>query len=145
MYEEKNNLKKFGQIKISEIMIKNPLSITPNEKISTTELLMVRKNIGGLPVVDSSEKKELIGIITQRDIRLARFAMSLDTPNTLVEDLMTSKPFVAKESDTILATLKKMFDNNIERMPVVNNNNELIGLVLEKTILERLLKYITNE
>ena len=38
-----------------------------------------------------------------------------------------------------------MFDNNIERMPVVNNDNELIGLVLEKTILERLLKFITNE
>lgn len=145
MQEEKNSLKEFGQLKISRIMVKDPLYITPNEKISATELLMIRKNIGGLPVVDSHENKILIGIITQRDIRLARFAMSLDKPNTLVKDLMTSKPYVIQESDTIIDALKKMFENNVERIPVINNNNELIGLVLEKTILEKLLKYLIND
>ncbi|MFW9876733.1 MAG: CBS domain-containing protein [Candidatus Thorarchaeota archaeon] len=77
-----NGLKKFSEIKVSEIMIKDPLSITPDEKISATELLMLRKKIGGLPVVKDQKNNQLIGIITQRDIRLARFAMSLETPNT---------------------------------------------------------------
>ncbi|MBY9006826.1 MAG: CBS domain-containing protein [Candidatus Lokiarchaeota archaeon] len=145
MREENKTIQQFGLLKISEIMVKDPLYITPNEKISATELLMVRKNIGGLPVVESNKNKKLIGIITQRDIRLARFAMSLDKPNTLVSDLMTSEPYIIKESDTLIDTLKKMFDNNVERIPVVNDKNELIGLVLEKTVLEKLMKYLISD
>ncbi len=143
MPEEDKTLQKFGQLKISEIMVEDPLYITPNEKISTTELLMVRKNIGGLPVVESQDNKKLVGIITQRDIRLARFAMSLDKPNTLVKDLMTSELYIIKQNDMLIDALKKMFDNNVERIPVVNDKNELIGLVLEKTILIKLMNYLT--
>ena len=94
-------LQKFSQITVSEIMNKNPLFTTPNEKISTTELLMLRKKVGGLPVIKDQKNKQLIGIITQRDIRLARFAMSLESPNTSVKDLMTSEPFVVKKDDNL--------------------------------------------
>ena len=139
---KENQLSNFGEIKISEIMIKDPLYITPNEKISTTELLMLRKNIGGLPVVKNSLKKEIIGIITQRDIRLARFAMNLESPNTKVKDLMTSEPFVVKNEDKLIYVLEIMIEKKIQRLPVVNENNELIGLVLQNEILKTLFKYM---
>lgn len=135
---EKDSLKIFGEIKVSEIMVKNPLYINPGEKISKTELLMLRKNIGGLPVVDKS-RGNLIGIITQRDIRLARFAMTLDTT---VKDLMTPEPFVIKESTSLKEALEIMFKNKIERLPVVNEKNELIGLVLQQEILKKLLMFL---
>jgi len=140
MVEDKLN--KFGEVKVSEIMISNPLYITPNEKISTTELLMLRKNIGGLPVVKNLIKKQLVGIITQRDIRLARFAMNLESPNKTVKDLMTPEPFVVKKDTTIKQALALMFDKNIERLPVVNENNELIGLLLQNNILKSLLEHL---
>jgi IMP dehydrogenase len=139
-----HNLQQFGQIKVGEIMIQDPLYITPNEKISTTELLMLRKNIGGLPVVSSRDEKQLLGIITQRDIRLAKFAMSIES-QTLVRDLMTSEPYVAKKTDTLKNILKKMFRFNIERLPVVNEQNQLVGLVLERNILDKLAEYLINE
>jgi IMP dehydrogenase len=129
------DLEEFGNIKIKDIMIKDPLHIKPEEKISKTELLMLKKNIGGLPVVQNGK---LIGIITQRDIRLARFAVSLESPNTLVKDLYTPEPFILKENDTIKDATKKMFKHDVERLPVVNRNNELVGLVLERQILEQL-------
>ncbi|MHA1488271.1 MAG: CBS domain-containing protein [Promethearchaeota archaeon] len=135
---EKDSLKYFGEIKVSEIMIKNPLYINPGEKISKTELLMLRKKIGGLPVVDKT-RGNLIGIITQRDIRLARFAMTLDTT---VKDLMTPEPFVTKESTSLKEALEIMFKNKIERLPVVNDKNELIGLVLQQEILKKLLMFL---
>ncbi len=136
-----DRLKTFGEIKVTEIMVSDPIYTTPDEKISKTELLMLRKNINGLPVVD--DKKKVIGIITQRDIRLARFAISLESPNTIVKDLMTPEPYIVKENDTIKKALEIMFENNIERLPVVNeNNDELIGLVLETTILKKLLEYL---
>ena len=100
--------------------------------------------MGGLPVVDEQKRKSLVGIITQRDIRLARFAVSLESPHTLVKDLMTPEPYVAKKDDTILQVLTRMFKYKIERLPVINDNNELIGLVLEKSILKKLMEFFNQ-
>ncbi|MFW9999555.1 MAG: CBS domain-containing protein [Candidatus Hodarchaeota archaeon] len=136
-----DRLEQFSKIKVSNIMIKDPLFTLPNEKISATELIMVRKNIGGLPVVNDSKNKILIGIITQRDIRLARFAMNLNSPNIIVKDLMTPEPFVVKKDDTVKYVLEIMFDKKIQRLPVVNDNNELIGLVIQNMILKTLLEF----
>lgn len=135
-----DRLKELSELKVSSIMIKDPLYTFPNEKISATELLMIRKNIGGLPVVKDRKSMELIGIITQRDIRLAKFAMSLDSPNTTVKDLMTLEPFVVRKNDTLLYVLEVMFGKKIQRLPVVNENNELIGLVMQNEILQKLLE-----
>jgi IMP dehydrogenase len=137
-----DRLQKFSKIEVSEIMIKNPLFITPNEKISTTELLMLRKKVGGLPVIKDQKDKQLIGIITQRDIRLARFAMTLESPNTTVKDLMTSEPFVVKKDEIIKNILELMFEKNIQRLPVVNDNNQLIGLIVQSQILKKLFDYM---
>ncbi|MFX1390861.1 MAG: CBS domain-containing protein [Promethearchaeota archaeon] len=137
-----DRLAQLGEILVSEIMIKEPLFTFPNEKISATELLMVRKNISGLPVVNDRKTKQLIGIITQRDIRLARFAMSFDSPDTKVKDLMTSEPFVVRNDDTLKYVLEIMMEKKIQRLPVVNENNELIGIVLRNEILKQVLKYM---
>ena len=137
-----DRLKELSESKVSSIMIKDPLYTFPNEKISATELLMIRKNIGGLPVVKDRKDRQLIGIITQRDIRLARFAMSLDSPNTTVKDLMTLEPFVVRKNDTLMYVLEVMFGKKIQRVPVVDENNELIGLVMQNEILQKLLEYM---
>ena len=137
-----DRLRQLSELKVSEIMIKDLLFTFPNEKISVSELLMVRKNIGGLPVVKDRKNKQLIGIITQRDIRLARFAMNLDSPNTTVKDLMTPDPFVVKPNNSLKEVLELMFENRIQRLPVVDENKELIGLVMQNDILKTLLKYM---
>ncbi len=137
-----DRLKELSESKVSSIMIKDPLYTFPNEKISATELLMIRKNIGGLPVVKDRKNRQLIGIITQRDIRLARFAMSLDSPNTTVKDLMTLEPFVVRKNDTLMYVLEVMFGKKIQRVPVVDENNDLIGLVMQNEILQKLLEYM---
>ncbi|HDZ18796.1 hypothetical protein LCGC14_1202350 [marine sediment metagenome] len=140
-----DRLEKLSKLKVADIMVKDPLFSTPDEKISVTELLMVRKNIGGLPVVKSRKNRQLIGIITQRDIRLIRFAVSLESSNTTVKDLMTPEPFTVKVDNTIKFVLEKMFNKKIQRLPVVNDNNELIGLVLQNEILKKLLEYILKK
>lgn len=137
-----DRLKQLSEIKVSEIMIKDLLITFPNEKISATELLMIRKNIGSLPVVRDRKNKELIGIITQRDIRLAKFAMNLNSPNTTVKDLMTSEPLVVKRNNTLKEILEIMFENKIQRLPVVDEKRELVGLVLRNEILKTLLNYM---
>jgi len=137
-----DQLKYLGQVKISEIMISDPQFTTPDEKISATELLMLRKKINGLPVVNNDKNRKVIGIITQRDIRLARFAVSLDSKYTTVKDLMTANPIIIKEDNSIKDALIKFFKFDIERLPVVNEKGELIGLVVEQKILRKLLEYL---
>jgi len=137
-----DQLKYLGQVKISEIMISDPQFTTPDEKISATELLMLRKKINGLPVVNNDKNRKVIGIITQRDIRLARFAVSLDSKYTTVKDLMTANPIIIKEDNSIKDALIKFFKFDIEHLPVVNENGELIGLVVEQKILRKLLEYL---
>ncbi|MFX0037378.1 MAG: CBS domain-containing protein [Candidatus Hermodarchaeota archaeon] len=137
-----DRLKELSNVKVSDFMISDPLFTFPNEKISATELIMLRKNIGGLPVLKDPRNKQLIGIITQRDIRLARFAMNLKSPTTTVKDLMTSEPYVVKPDDNLKYVLELMFDKGVQRLPVVNENNELIGLVLYNEILKKVLEYM---
>jgi IMP dehydrogenase len=124
-----------SEVPVHEFMVSNPYFTTPDAKISATELLMLRKKIGGLPVVKDEISKEVIGIITQRDIRLAKFAMNLEVPNTRVRDLMTPDPIVVHRDDSLRTVLTQMFDNKIERLPVINESNELIGLVIQNDIL----------
>ena len=133
-----DRLDQFAKTKVTEVMIKNPIFTTPDEKISATELIMIKKNVGGLPVVDNQKSLRVIGIITQRDIRLARFAVSLDSPYTTVKDLMTAEPYCVNKDDTIKDVLDLMFEKKVERLPVVNNNNELIGLILQQDILKKI-------
>lgn len=138
------NKRSLGKINISEFMIRDPYFTVPDEKISATERLMLRKNVGGLPVVNNSRDKQIVGIITQRDIRLARFATNLDSPNTRVKDLMTSDTITLQQEDTFELAIEKMMTKNIERLPVVNPNKELIGLITKQSILERLFKFLKD-
>ncbi len=138
------NKRSLGKINISEFMIRDPYFTVPDEKISATERLMLRKNVGGLPVVNNSRDKQIVGIITQRDIRLARFATNLDSPNTRVKDLMTSDTITLQQEDTFEMAIEKMMTKNIERLPVVNPNKELIGLITKQSILERLFKFLKD-
>lgn len=139
-----DRLQLFSEIKASEIMVKNPLCVTPDKKISATELLMLRKKVGGLPVVIDQKNQHLIGIITQRDIRLARLAMSLESPNTTVKDLMTSEPYVVKGDEVVRNILKIMFEKTIQRLPVINDNGQLIGLIIQSQILKKLFEFMKN-
>ncbi|MFX1356338.1 MAG: CBS domain-containing protein [Promethearchaeota archaeon] len=137
-----NEFKSIGDIKVSEFMIIDPFYTTPDEKISVTELLMLKKNIGGLPVVKDSNEKQLIGIITQRDIRLARFAMNLDSPHTKVKDLMTPHPIILSKDDSLKLALRKMLENKVDRLPVINSNHKLIGLVTKHSIMIRIFEHL---
>jgi IMP dehydrogenase len=90
-------------------------------------MLMKENKIGGIPVVD--EKRRLIGIVTNRDLRF------IDNPKTLIEDVMTKENLITAVKGTDLqqasAILKRY---KIEKLPVVDENRVLIGLLTFKDI-----------
>ena len=118
-----------------DIMIKDVLTITADRKIAYARLIMLRHNVGALPVAD--EKGVLLGIITQRDIDLA----GADVSDLLVSDLMTRSLVKAKESTTLRWIVEKMIKTGLQRIPVVDEKSRLLGLVTQTTVIKAALMY----
>jgi len=108
-------------------IIIDPIFIGPDALVSEADALMAEYHISGVPVVDSEQT--LIGIITNRDMRFIS-DMSLK-----VHEVMTSAPLVtAKEGTTLEDAAKVMQKHKIEKLPIVNDDNKLMGLITIKDI-----------
>ena len=118
-----------------DIMIKGVLTITADRKVAYARLLMLRHNVGALPVVD--EAGILLGIVTQRDIDLA----GADVSDLLVSDLMTRSLVKAKETTTLRWIVEKMIKTGLQRIPVVDEKSKLLGLVTQTTVIKAALMY----
>ncbi|HRK02388.1 MAG TPA: IMP dehydrogenase, partial [Oligoflexia bacterium] len=102
-------------------MILNPVSIAPNVRLREAIELMQRTKISGLPV---TVKGKLVGILTHRDIRFE------ENLNLLVKDLMTKDGLVtAVEGVTLEAAKKLLHKHRIEKLPVVDRQGMLRGLI----------------
>ncbi len=109
------------------VMIHEPITITREGNVKDALQLMKEYKIGGIPVVD--EKGVLIGIVTNRDLR---FQQDMERP---VGDVMTSKNIITTTSNTNLVQAGKILQQHkIEKLPVVDKDNKLIGLITYKDI-----------
>ena len=117
------------KISAKDVMVKDILTIHPNSRVALARLRMFRHGIGALPVVEKNEK--LVGIITLRDVDLA--GNEAGTLN--VEDLMTTALITATEETPIAEIAETMLETGVQRIPVVNGEGKLIGLVTQTCII----------
>ena len=108
-------------------MIYDPVTIQRGRTVGNALALMAEYHIGGIPVVD--DDKHLVGIVTNRDLRFERDL------NKLVEEVMTSENLVTttQQADLAAATLI-LQENKIEKLPVVDKDGRLVGLITYKDI-----------
>ncbi|MCP4763626.1 MAG: CBS domain-containing protein [archaeon] len=128
------------EVKAKDVMVTDLVTVSPSEKIGAVDLKMIRASIGGVPVVNDSNK--LLGIMTQRDIMLSRFTATIT--NSKVEDLMTRDVITCNLDTSFKDILKKMLENNIERLPVVDNDKTLKGLIVHKNIINEIYNAMEN-
>jgi IMP dehydrogenase len=114
-------------------MISNPITLSRNHTLQDALMLMKEYKISGLPVIE--EDDTLVGIITNRDIK---YQSDL---NQRVEDVMSKENIITSSRDTSLEQAKKILLNNrIEKLPIIDDLNKLIGLITIKDI-DNLLEY----
>ena len=120
--------KQITKVKKSESgIIIDPIYIAPNKTVADADALMGEYKISGVPVVDEGMK--LVGIITNRDMRFIT-DMSL-----IISDVMTKAPLVtAKVGITLEDAAKVLQEHKIEKLPIVDKNEVLQGLVTIKDI-----------
>ena len=108
-------------------MIYDPVTIPLGSTVAQALDIMAEYHIGGIPVVD--EKKHLMGIVTNRDLRFER---RLDRP---IEEIMSKDNLVTTHQQTDLTAAAQILqENKIEKLPVVDKDNHLIGLITYKDI-----------
>ena len=108
-------------------IIIDPIFIGPDAAVSEADALMAEYHISGVPVVD--ENQILIGIITNRDMRF------ISDMTLKVSEVMTAAPLVtAKEGTTLEDASKVMQQHKIEKLPIVDDSDKLIGLITIKDI-----------
>lgn len=110
-------------------MIINPITISKEKVVADALKLMEIYKIGGIPVIDDA--RHLVGIVTNRDLRFER---NLARP---ISEVMTSKNLITTDTSTTLDKATEIFKNyKIEKLPVVDKNNKLVGLVTFKDITQ---------
>jgi CBS domain-containing protein len=114
-------------LKARDIMLKKVITIGPDEKVASAKLIMTRKGIGGLPVIDG---EELAGIITHRDIILA----GDEVLKLKIRDIMTKNVKAVKEDTPLKEIVKLMKDKGYQRIPVVKDK-KLVGLITQSSII----------
>jgi CBS domain-containing protein len=125
-------------------MTKDLITVDPLSRVSHARRLMLDKDIGRLPVV---EQENLVGIVTERDIAKAMRAFrDLVSSNQqdnrikklLVEDIMTRHVITVKTDTPINEVITTMLEENIGGIPVINTNDELVGIITRRSIIKML-------
>ena len=147
---------RFGlELVVRDVMTTNVISITKYESIVHVAGILTEKNISGLPVVDKENK--VIGIITQTDILsmvgvrrehtfkdLLKYMLGEPLPERkvgdLVGDIMTSPALTIKPDANVAEAVRIMDEKRIRRLTVVNEKNELIGILTRADILKAVIK-----
>ncbi|RKZ24556.1 IMP dehydrogenase [bacterium] len=112
-------------------VIQNPVTVKPGNTVKDVEDLMEKYHISGLPVVDDEGK--LVGIITRRDI------LFVENKALPVRELMTKEVVTAKEGINLEEAKKILMEKKIEKLPVVDEEGRLKGLITAKDIIKNLL------
>lgn len=113
-------------------MVRNPITVHPEATLHEVVSITEKHKITGVPVVDKDHK--LVGILTSRDMR---FETNL---NQKVKDIMTAEDKLIKGEESIeMETAKSVLHaNRIEKLPIVDSKNKLIGLITIKDILKNI-------
>jgi len=107
-------------------IVEDVISISPEETVDYTLFLMEKNGIDGLPVVEDGR---VVGIISKKDIAVKS--------GGLVREVMTGEPITVPESVTAEEALNLMFEHRIDRLPVVNSEGRLVGIITMSDLARR--------
>ena len=140
---------KTNSIKVIDVMSNDPLTVSPSDTVGKAEDLMYENHYRQFPVV---ENKQLIGIVSDRDIRSFLAQSSLLEPEeraralrTKVTNIMTSKPLTVSPDDDLREAVELLIEEKIGGIPVMDESQGLVGIVTYVDVLRFLLNRLEDE
>jgi CBS domain-containing protein len=124
-------------MKCSEVMTDNPVCCLPSDSVSQAARVMRRERIGPVPVVSDERTREIIGIVTDRDLAIKVVAESRDPNRTTVGDVMTHAIVVCGEDDDVSTAIAAMEEYQIRRIPVIDQGGRIVGIISQADVATR--------
>lgn len=118
-------------MKVREIMTTNPTCCVPSDTAQRAAQMMRDQDVGSLPVVLDQQSRTLLGMITDRDICCSVVAAGLDPKTTRIEKHISQNPVSCRDGENLEHCEKAMQEHQIRRIPVVDANNQCIGIVAQ--------------
>ncbi len=121
-----------------DLMTVDPSCCLPSDAVNKAAQLMKTENVGAIPVVDDHETKQLIGIVTDRDLALNVIAAGRNAQNTSVAEVMTRNVTACRASDDLEKALTEMSEQQLRRIPVVDDKGRIVGIIAQADVATRL-------
>ena len=120
-----------------EFCSRDVVIIGKTDSVFMASKLMREHHVGNVLVVDLINGKRIpVGILTDRDIVIRVLAQYDNFNDIRIEDIVDSKLITAYENDDLMVTIKLMRMNGVRRIPIVNRENELVGVLSVDDILD---------
>lgn len=125
---------------ISELMSKDPHTVSPDTPVSEAARLMKEEDVGMIPVIErvggAETRGRLVGVITDRDIAIRTVAegRASDSP---VRDVMSSGVRTAKPDDSVESVMELMGREQVRRVPIVDERGSLVGVVAQADLARK--------
>ena len=123
--------------KCNEVMTKNLVCCLPSDMVIKAAELMKSENIGSIPVIENEQNGKLVGIVTDRDLALRIVAEGRDAKSTKVETVMTRRVVTCLADDDLQKALDAMAEHRFRRIPVVDNDNKVVGIIAQADVATR--------
>jgi CBS domain-containing protein len=123
--------------KSRDVMTKNVVTASPQDTTVEVAQLMKSEDIGPVLIVDNDTSKTLVGIVTDRDIVLKVVAEGRDPKTTRVGDVMSKKLVTCRADDDVEAAMQSMAQYQLRRIPVVDDNMKLVGIISQADVATR--------
>lgn len=128
----------------SEVMTPAPVTCRPGDPIVDAARLMRSYDVGSLPVVKDDESQVLVGVITDRDIAIRVVAEGRDVAGTTVADVMSAEVVTCKTTDLYQEALQTMGANQLRRMPVIDEQRRVVGIIAQADVATRIAQPTTT-
>jgi acetoin utilization protein AcuB len=140
---------KYGWMRVVDVMTKDPLIVTTSETVAQADELMAVNKIRQFPVVKAGE---LVGIITDRDIRSFLSGSLLSPPeerekalDTQIAEVMTTDPLTLSPDDNLQEAVELLINEKIGGIPVVDEAEGIVGIVTYVDVLRCFLNRLQEE
>src|SRR6185437_88608 len=116
-------------MKISEVMTPDPACCAVDDTAQTAAIVMRELNIGIIPVVDNETSNRLVGVVTDRDLCMDVIAEGLNPNSVLLANCMVTQVVCCRPDEDMETVLKLMQEYQVRRIPVVDEDNRIAGIV----------------
>jgi len=118
-----------------EVMTADPACCQTTDSIVRVAQVMKTKDVGAVPVL---ELQRLVGMVTDRDLVVKGLASGRSIENATVKEVMTTDVVTCREDDDVSKAVSRMAERKVRRLPVVDGNGQVLGIIAQADIATRM-------